>query len=271
LKLKDPSCNVGLAVSRDESIMAVSNSASCRITLYALPSGHAIRVVGDEGSGPGQFYYPHKLCFTPDGTLLVSEWENRRLQEVTLTGHHVRFIGEDVFQSSVAGVDASKDFIIASQPDETDSDLVVFDFRTGAFLRRFSTFDRTASVVDAMDSGCCGLRISPDGYHMLVAQFLTNRVSVYSLLSGRLVRQFGLSDELTEPQDVCVSDSGEIIVANSGYQRVCVFSPSDGRMLREFGSHGEDECTFAVPNAVCCIQGKLYVLNRDSDELQVFT
>lgn len=250
--------------------MAVSNYDSYHITLYSLPSCEPIRIVGGEGSGPGQFDYPHKLCFTPDGTLLVSEWENQRLQDVTLAGEHVRFIGEDVFESSVAGVDCSKDFIVASQPDETEKDIVVFDFRTGALLRSFSTFDRTATVAAATDSGCCGLHISPDGYHVVVAQFLTNRVSVYSLLSGQLLRRFGECDELTEPQAVCFSDAGEIVVANTGYNRICVFSPGHGGMLREFGSRGEDDCTFNTPNAVCCVKGRLYVLNRDSDGLQVF-
>ena len=84
--------NHGLAVSPDSAHMVASHSDHS-LSMYSLPGGEHIRTFGSEGAGEGQFKSPAKLCFSAAGNILVAERDNKRVQEVTLTGDHVRFIG----------------------------------------------------------------------------------------------------------------------------------------------------------------------------------
>lgn len=77
--------------------MAVSNGLANTIILYSTVDGAQVTSFGEYGNGPGRFNYPTKLCISPRDTLIGIDSRNDRVQEVTLTGEHIRFIGQGLF------------------------------------------------------------------------------------------------------------------------------------------------------------------------------
>ena len=45
-----------------------------------------LRILGTPGSGPGQLDYPYDVAVAPDGTLVVCEYGNQRVQRFSLEG-----------------------------------------------------------------------------------------------------------------------------------------------------------------------------------------
>ena len=68
----------GLAVDPDGNLY-VADTGRNRILVYS-PSGALLRQFGHQGSGLGEFTQPMALAFLPDGSFVVSDWENSRLE-----------------------------------------------------------------------------------------------------------------------------------------------------------------------------------------------
>ena len=84
--MRDTRGNTGIAVSPDGAHMAISNSEKHTVSVFSLPIGTHERTIGSRGNGQLQFDGPGKLCFNAAGNILVAEWGNRRVQEVTVAG-----------------------------------------------------------------------------------------------------------------------------------------------------------------------------------------
>ncbi|WP_419193829.1 NHL repeat-containing protein [Novipirellula herctigrandis] len=57
-----------------------------------------IEVIGKEGVGEGEFYYPYDMAFTADGTMIVCEYGNQRLQHLAADGRWIATWGGPGFQ-----------------------------------------------------------------------------------------------------------------------------------------------------------------------------
>jgi len=82
----------GLAISSDGSLMVSVGLGTHQLDVYRTEDGSYVRSFGDRGTGPGEFSYPYSVCMTARDTVLVGEYGNNRIQEVTLEGVHVMFI-----------------------------------------------------------------------------------------------------------------------------------------------------------------------------------
>jgi hypothetical protein len=142
LELKTKSCNSGLALNADCTVAAVSSLITNTITLYSLPSGKVIRKFGKKGSAPGQFNGPEALCFGHSGNLFVADSANARVQELTLTGDVVRIIGVGLITEGVSGLDVNHDVIVVSKPHSAREQIFVLDYRTGSVIRSFGESGR---------------------------------------------------------------------------------------------------------------------------------
>jgi DNA-binding beta-propeller fold protein YncE len=178
--------NSGLAVHELSSVMAVSNKGNHTVSLFGLSTGNKIGMFGTKGSGPGQFNEPWKLCFTPEGTLLVAEYGNSRLQEVTAEGAHVRYFlpRSGVPAGRVVGVAANEDHVVVSQHGENHR-ILVFD-RSAVFMR---SFGRRGSYPGNL-YGSEGIRLTPDGRSIIIAEYDNSRISVFTM-EGRFRTCFG--------------------------------------------------------------------------------
>jgi DNA-binding beta-propeller fold protein YncE len=205
----------GLAVSHDDATVAVSDGNNHVVTLFSLGTNRRVTTIGGKGSGRGQLWGPRKLVFSADG-ILVAEWHNKRVQELTLAGEHVRFIGADVFTGKVHGVTANQDVIVASQPG-CEQQIMVFSYRTGDFVKGFGL-----TGVKCQQLACCyAVQLTHDGRHVVVADWGNSKISIFRL-AGQYVKCF--LDEaalhLRKATDMCLSDEGEIVVANCESHRI---------------------------------------------------
>ena len=68
-----------LAFSHDGKELYITDACNHRIVVTDL-QGHWLRTIGSAGREPGQLCYPYGLKVLPDGTLLVAEFGNNRIQ-----------------------------------------------------------------------------------------------------------------------------------------------------------------------------------------------
>lgn len=116
--------------------------------------------------------------------------------------------------------------------------------------------------------GSCGIRFSPDGGHILVAESSNKRLSLFTL-AGEFVRRVGVPT-LKFPTDVDFAPSGDMVVVDQEKHRVSLFPPDGSTMIRTFGSEGSSPGQFLRPTALAMQGGLLYVLDLASARVQVF-
>ena len=259
--------NYGLAISPDSAHMVASHF-NHTLSVHTLTGVKHIRTFGSRGAGKGQFDCPAKLCFSAAGSILVAERGNKRVQEVTLTGDHVRFIGVCVIDDFIWGIAANAELIVVGNAYCFSNNRIrMFDAVSGAFLRAFGDYgDAPGRVMD----NCNGIRCMPDSRHIIVAENGNGkgRLSVFTL-AGEFVRCIG-EGELKAARDVEFADNGDVIVCDRPNHRICVYSADGSTLLRQWGGDGDADGKFVSPTALAMCSGHLYVLDEGSKRVQVF-
>ena len=261
--------NSGLAISPDGAHM-ISSHNDDTLSVYMLPGGEHIRTFGSEDAGEVQFHRPTKLCFSAAGNILVADSSNECVQEVTLTGDHVRFIGDGVIDDEIWGIAANAALIVVGKAYCTsDNRIMMFHAVTGAFVRAFGEY---GWAQDQLMEFCMGIRFTPDGSHIVVAEGDVDgdrsRLSVFTL-AGTFVRCIG-EGELKDARDVEFTDNGDVIVCDHNAHHICVFSADGSTLLRQWGDKGDVDGKFMGPTALAMCGGQLYVLDEVSNRVQVF-
>ena len=72
----------------DDSTLWIADACNHRIARYDLSKStpQLVSLWGTEGDGPGQLHYPYDLAIDTDGTVIVCEYGNQRLQRFTPDG-----------------------------------------------------------------------------------------------------------------------------------------------------------------------------------------
>lgn len=174
----------------------------------------------------------------------------------------MRTIGHGVFDSGVVDIATSAGMIAVG----TYTDKVyLLDYASGDVIRSFGE----KGIAEGKLNGNNGLRFTPDGGHILIAENRSKRLSLFTL-AGEFVRCIGVGS-LNRPDDVDFATNGDIVVADYGKHCICVFSPDGSTLLRSFGSQGsEAPGRFNNPTALAVLGNQLYVLDRESARVQVF-
>ena len=246
----------------------VASHINDTLSVYSLPGGAHVRTFGRGGAGEGQFNRPAKLCFSVAGNILVAECDNKRVQEVTLTGDHVRFIGVGVIEDKIWGIAANAELIVVGKYNCTSNNrIMMFDAVTGAFVRAFGDYgDAPGQVM----RDCYGIRFTADSRHIVVAESVGSRgrLSVF-MLAGAFVRCIG-EGKLKAALDVEFADNGDFIVCDFRNNRICVYSADGSTLLRQWEGNGDADGELQDPTALAMCGGQLYVLDQNSERVQVF-
>ena len=265
--------NCGSAISPDGAHMVTSHD-NHTLSVHSLSGGEHIRTFGCRGAGEGQFDRPGKMCFSADGNILVAEQLNKRVQQVTLTGDHVRFIGVGVIDDSVWGIAANAELIVTGKYDGTSNKrIMMFDAVTGALVRAFGDY---GDAPGRLMKYCNGIRFTPDNRHIIVAEcedfkFMSakGRLSVFTL-AGEFVRCIG-DGKLKVAGDAEVADNGDVIVCDFFSNRILVFSADDNTLVRQWeGGDNNSNGPLVRPTALAMCGGQLYVVNQFAKHVQVF-
>ena len=114
-----------------------------------------------------------------------------------------------------------------------------------------------------------GVSSSDEGL-LFVANNFNHCLEVFNENNGTFVKRIG-QGELKNPWDVVTLGGSKIYVADTFNERIAVFS-QDGEFSGSFGSRGRGAGQFACPAGLAISpDGYLYVTNRDSQSLHVFT
>jgi len=264
--VKDAIKNGGVAVTRDGSQFAVSNSGTNMVTVYSTADGSETVSFGGHGAGPGQFNLPSKLCITPRDTLLVADFGNQRVQEVTMAGVHIRDIGVGVFGEGICGIACNDELIVVTKyGDVTPNRVVVLNYSTGELLRQFAALGSG----DGQIGYPTGVRFTPDNQHIIVVDTSNNnRLSMFTV-DGVWVKHIGVGVLRAGWCDVDFTADGRIIVADFSNHRVCIFA-ADGVMTSSWGSKGTSDGQFEYLTALAVSGDKLFAMDCWSARVQVF-
>lgn len=251
--------NFGLALLPRAGLLVVSDNNSHSLGVYACGDGAFVRRIGEHGAGPLQFDDPGRLAVSARGSLIVAEFGNVRLQEVTVEGSHVRMLalvdrpfavacGEGIIVVGLHG--ASHPFHVLTYCDAT-----------GSLLGSYAPAGTTPGSV-----GCVtGLALASAG--ALVAE--AGRVSLFSPLWA-LERCVGVGQLGDGDVDVAWLGDDAFVVADPSHHRVCVFRARDGALVESWGGKGTSPGCFVRPSGVAHHDGRLYVLDACTPRVQVF-
>jgi DNA-binding beta-propeller fold protein YncE len=179
---------------------------------------------GTLGSGAGQFRYPYGIAVAADGTVLVTDQYNFRIQEFGPGGEFIRSWGSQGtgpgqfgIQIGVA-VDSNGLVYVADYGNER---IQVFTL-AGAFVRQFGNAQLEPRYI----------AVAPNGQIYVAALTVTSldvpgAVFVYDP-SGNLRRRFGRFDS---PVAIAFAPDGTVWVADEGNQDMTQFSGDGGTML----------------------------------------
>ena len=173
------------------------------------------------------------MCLAPNGNLLVCDYYNNRVQELTGLGEaepaHVR----DLEVTEAKTIAVHGDMIAVGTGDAT---VVLMSYATGAIIR---TFGSNGTGRGNIGHWVEGLRFTLDGVYILVAEHSNERLSKFHVSDGAFVNFYceGLISD-SGSNDVEITPSGEVIVADCNANRVCVFSADGRTLLRTWGREG---------------------------------
>jgi WD40 repeat protein len=258
-------CNQGLAVTLDGQHFVVTSRACPVISVYSTSTGECVSSFKIPGEGAGT---AARVCATPRGTILATEAE--RVQELTLAGEHVRFIGEGMLDNqAIFGICMHGDIVAVGKSGAGNDTgrVVLFTYSDGACIRKFGDF--------GFDEGqirhASGLSFSPDGTHILVAEYA---YQVYMFTTdGVFVKTIGLGHLGHGNYNDVLCSGSNIFVADSGQHRVCVFSLETGELIRTWDSRHlslDSPDYFKYPTALAVYQNKLFVLDAGGPKVRLF-
>lgn len=200
---------VSMSISPNGKLAAITGYND--VTIFSLPSGSEFHKFGCCGSGIGHLDYCGKICFSASGNhILVAERKNDRIQEFSLEGEHVRYIGECAFRGTrntgdqLTGVDANVSVVVACK----SCYVFVFDYCSGDLVAKFGGPDKLI--------GSKAVRLTNDGLCVAVADMATHSLLVFTLKGEcKFVRRFGYDHDAYGPMDVYYRPSGDTLVLSS--------------------------------------------------------
>jgi len=237
----------GLAISSDGSLMVVSDSEADQLEIFRTDDGGHVRSLGGPGTGPGEFNGPLGFCMTPHNTVLVAECANKRIQEVTLEGAHVKSIPVRGWPFSVA---VHGDLVAVARKKRS---IELYNYTAGALVRAISVVKEAG---DYMQTVC----FAPDGEHLAV-KTMRGYIALVSV-DGQFVRHVGLN---TFWEGVAFTCTGYVIgVGEWGHGSV--FSATDGKLLRSWAtdcimdSYEFEQAQICYSKSVTVLGNRLYIM-----------
>lgn len=252
----------GIAASTCGQYIVVSYYSEHVLRVYHTDSGivhgssNLLFTLGGLGHAPKEFKYPVKMCTTPAGNLLVCEFGNGRVQELSALGviepAHVRF-----FTARGACCVALHADVMAVGTGNATIELM--SYLSGEHIRTIGVWGSGPGAIGLQCEGVC---FTLDGARLLAAEFSNNRVSLFHV-DGRFDKLIGDGIICSGCNDVTVALDGEIIVAEFAQHRLCVFDAEGSTRLRSI-------CALENPAALAQASCLFFVLENNSTRVQVY-
>ena len=193
------------------------------------------RTIGKKGNRPGEFYYPRDVVLDRQtGHMVVSEWDNNRIQVIRNDGSHVRFIGHGNGQGNGQfncpwGLEVWN-----------EGDLFVCDYNNKRVQRwKMESGEWIGSFVVGSYPHC--IRLSPTGDRLFVS-LGSNKIEEYTM-DGELVSDIGFGygsedGQLYRPIGLAFNSRGDLFVGDGKNKRISIFEVKSGEWMCNFGEFG---------------------------------
>lgn len=230
------------------------------------------------GTSDGLFSNPAAVAVAPDGSIVVADTGNYRIQVFTATGEFVRRFGSQgtgngqfgsgMYTSGPTSVAVTNDGLIVVA-DAGNSRIEVFQ-SDGTFVRAFGS----AGGGDGQFSpGTYPLKlaVASDG-KIVVADSSNSKVHVFGV-DGTFIRKWGvygsLDGQLLPLQGLAATADGKVVTVDSG-SRVQVFDLS-GTFIRRIGGTGSGDGQFSSPAAAVTVlaDGKIAIADVQGNNVRI--
>jgi DNA-binding beta-propeller fold protein YncE len=172
-----------------------------------------VGTAGTAGVAQGELDRPAFACFVHrEGvdTLLICDWGNDRVVEVTVRGEFMRVIA--LPEDSLPWGIAERDGVIAVSLLFTHM-VVLLQYESGAVKPEVTIGSGTAGNADGQLDHPLGVAFTADGRHIQVADYFNHRVSKFSATSGAFVAHV-ISNGILYPAHALQCEDGSIVVAH---------------------------------------------------------
>ena len=189
-------------------------------------------VIGQTGSGSGQFQSPRSIALAADGTIYVADSRNNRIQHLTAAGDEINSWGSyaDVSQGEAPGGTFNEPWGVAVAPNGNVYVMDTWNYR----IQKFSSDGKFLSMW-----GSNGLGESPFAFY--------------------------------GPRGVAVDGNGNVYVVDTGNKRIVVFDASDN-YITQFGVPGMGNGQLDEPVGIALDkQGLVYITDTWNSRIQVFS
>jgi DNA-binding beta-propeller fold protein YncE len=256
---------------------------------------------GKRGETPGEFIIPNGITILKNGTVLVVDCRNSRIQKFQKTGAFMRIIKPfinykglkpDEFKARLRwpeGICSDKKGLVWVVDTIRNHRAVQIDPH-GKTLRYIGG-DGNSTHGSGNDLGSFlwphGVAVSEDGDVLAVSDTGNNRIQIFQtgrpdtpisrtldrsrLYLMRVIGEFGKEPGMfSSPSGVSIDELNEVYVADYGNNRIQVFS-QDGRFLRSFGKIGSGKGEFYHPYELALSRdGLLTISDYGNNRIQVF-
>lgn len=249
----------GLALTPDGNMVISLPDANAIHVYRTVPHFECIHAFGTLGDGPAQFNVPCRLCIADDNTILVCDYYNNRVQQLTLTGTYLC----SIHVSKPYSVAAHRDIVAIGSV--TCGPIELYSLQSHDLIRVIGSRGVSPGLIAEFVTGMC---FSADGNHIFVAEASHCRVSMFAVTGAflRLIQE-GVPSVYSETDVACCA-SGDLLVSDMANHRICVYSADGAGLQHILGSRGTAPGLFVLPKALVVSGPRLYVL--DNTRVQVF-
>eukprot|EP00908_Phaeocystis_cordata_P012807 Transcript_23800.p2 GENE.Transcript_23800~~Transcript_23800.p2 ORF type:complete len:671 (+),score=302.65 Transcript_23800:121-2013(+) len=231
--------------------------------------------IGQKGSKEAEFNCPEGLAVSRDGSVVVADSLNHRVQMFAADGSFLRAFGghgdqpgEFNMPGGVAvGSDAGGDELIVVT-DQGNGRVQIFDLE-GQYLRQVGA----PGSDDGRLIEPTGVAVTAAG-DIVVADYQNHRVQIFDS-QGAFVLKFGRHGsghgQFNHPSGIAIAPSGEIVVADYQNDRLQVFT-QDGTFVRTLGSNGRGPGEFDRPfDVTISSDGHILVTDYENHRVQILS
>lgn len=254
--LKSP---MAVFVSDDEMVY-VANTEGHTVEVFRANGTYAFSF-GGYGNEPGKMAYPYGITETSDGSILVAESGNNRIQKFTRQGKYLGVFLDSAALSEMKKpgplyTDSSKRIYIG---DLTAQKVFVVNEK-GARLRTYTGFLYPH-----------GIAVDKKG-KIYVSDGGSNRVVILDQSGKQLgtLDKWGENKSFSMVRGAATDSNGRVFVADTVVSSIRVFD-SKGKYLTSFGNQGMENGNFIYPHGIFIDRkGKLYIADWGNNRIQVW-
>ena len=227
-------------------------------------------IFGSQGNGNGQFSGPYGVAINLNGCLLVSDYNNHRIQIFDSEGKFISIFGS---YGNGNGQFNGPEGICVDKNDR----IYVCDYNN----HRIQTFDSKGNFISAFGSHGngngqfvhpWGIAINPKG-NIIVCDRSNNRIQIFDS-EGKFISTFGSkgngNGQFDGPWGVAINSKGNIIVSDYYNNRIQIFD-SECKFILTFGSGGNGNGKFDGPKGICVDKDdNIFVCDYGNSRIQIF-